>query len=51
MIDKRLEECKRLGIKRAIIPQNNKKLLKKTYDLDIIGVKNVNEALHAIGLK
>lgn len=51
MIDKRLSEMERLGIKKAIIPQNNKKLLKKSYDLDIIGVKNIVEALKAIGLK
>ncbi len=51
MIDKRLKESERLGIKRCIIPQNNKKLLKDTYKLDIIGVKNINEALKAIGLK
>ena len=51
LIDKRLNEMERLGIKKAIIPQNNKKLLKKSYDLDIIGVRNINEALKAIGIK
>lgn len=50
LIDKRLKECERLGIKRVIIPQNNKKLLKDTYKLDIIGVRNINEALKAIGI-
>ena len=44
MIDKRLKEAEKLGIKKCIIPQNNKKLLKNTYKLDIIGVGNINEA-------
>jgi DNA repair protein RadA/Sms len=51
LIEKRLSEMERLGIKRAIIPENNKKVLKKTYKLDIIGVRNINEALKTIGLK
>ena len=50
MIDKRLKEAERLGIKRVIIPQNNKKLLKDKPKLDIIGVKNINEALRALGM-
>ena len=50
MIDKRLKEAQRLGIKRIIIPQNNAKLLKESYKLDIIGVKNINEALRALGM-
>ncbi len=45
MIEKRLKEAERLGIKKCIIPENNKKHLKNTYKLDIIGVRNVNEAL------
>ena len=50
MIDKRLKEAERLGIKKCIIPENNKKLLKDTYKLDIIGVRNINEALKAVGI-
>ena len=50
MIDKRLKEAEKLGIKKCIIPQNNKKLLKNEYKLDIIGVRNINEALKAIGI-
>ena len=50
MIDKRLKEAEKLGIKKCIIPQNNKKLLKNTYKLDIIGVRNINDALRAIGI-
>ena len=48
LIEKRLNEIERLGIKKVIIPYNNKKMLKNKYDLNIIGVKNINEALSAI---
>ena len=47
-IDKRLKEAEKLGFKTCLIPENNKKLLKETYKLDIIGVKNVEEALRII---
>ena len=50
MIEKRLKEAEKLGIKRCIIPQNNKKLLKDSYKLDIIGVRNINEGLKSIGI-
>ena len=48
MIEKRIKEAEKLGFKRCIIPENNKKLLKDSYKLDIIGVKNVLEALKII---
>ena len=51
MIEKRLKEAERLGIKRGIIPQNNKKHLKDSFKLDIIGVRNINEALNSIGIR
>lgn len=51
LIDKRLKEAERLGFKTCFIPENNKKLLKESYKLDIIGLKNVYEALKKIGLK
>ncbi len=50
MIDKRLKEAEKLGMKKCIIPQNNKKLLKNKYKLDIIGVRNINEGLKALGI-
>ena len=50
MIDKRLKEAEKLGIKRCIIPQNNKKLLKDSYKLDIIGIRNINEGLKSVGI-
>ena len=48
MIEKRLKEAEKLGFKKCIIPENNKKLLKDNYKLDIIGVRNVEEALRII---
>ena len=50
-IEKRIKEAEKLGFKTCIIPESNKKLLKEKYKLDIIGVKNINEALKALGLK
>lgn len=51
MIEKRLKEAEKLGFKTCIIPESNKKDLKDTYKLDIIGVKNINEAMKKVGLK
>ncbi len=48
LIEKRLKEAEKLGFKKCIIPENNKKLLKDNYKLDIIGVRNVTEALKII---
>ena len=48
MIEKRLKEAEKLGFKKCIIPENNKKLLKDNYKLDIIGVRNIQEALKII---
>lgn len=45
LIEKRLKEAERLGFKSCIIPESNKKDLKDNYKLDIIYVKNVNEAI------
>ena len=48
MIDKRLKEAEKLGFKTAIIPKNNKKLLKEKYKLDIINVQNIREVMKII---
>ena len=50
-IEKRLKEAEKLGFKTCIIPESNKKVLKDNYKLDIIGVRNINEAMKKIGLK
>lgn len=47
LIEKRLKEAEKLGFKTCIIPESNKKNLKDTYKLDIIGVHNINEAIKA----
>ena len=51
MIEKRLKEAEKLGFKRCIIPENNKKHLEEKFKMKIIGVKNIGEALRALGLK
>lgn len=51
MIEKRIKEAEKLGFKKCIIPESNKRLLKDTYKIEIIGVKNVNEAIKGLGLR
>lgn len=51
LIEKRLKEAEKLGFKKCIIPESNKKGLKEKFKLDIIGVKDVNEAMKKLGLK
>ena len=51
LIEKRLREAEKLGFKTCIIPESNKKVLKDKFKLDIIGVKDVNEAMRRAGLK
>ena len=51
MIDKRLKESEKLGFKRCIIPESNKKLLKDSYKLDIIGVQNILDAMRCLDLR
>ena len=51
MIEKRIKEAEKLGFKSCLIPESNKKDLKDNYKLDIIGIKDVNEAMKKIGLK
>ena len=45
LIEKRIKEAEKLGFKKCIIPESNKKLLKENYKSDIIGVKNIFEAV------
>lgn len=51
MIEKRIKEAEKLGFKTCIIPESNKKLLKENYKLDIIGVKNIAEAMKGVSLR
>ena len=45
LIEKRLKEAEKLGFKKCIIPESNKKGLKENYKLDIISVKDVREVI------
>ena len=51
MIEKRIKEAEKLGYKTCIIPESNKKLLKEKFKLDIIGAKNIVDAMKYLGLK
>lgn len=50
-IEKRLKEAEKLGFKKCIIPESNKKDLKDDYKLDIICVRNINEAIKKLNLR
>ena len=49
MIEKRIKEAEKLGYKKCIIPESNKKLLKEKFKLDIIGTKNILDAMKYLG--
>ena len=49
-IEKRLKESEKMGFKKCIIPESNRKLLKDKYNIEIIGVRNISEALKAVQL-
>ena len=51
MIEKRIKEAEKLGFKTCIIPESNKKLLKDKFNLDIIGVRNIIDAMKFLKLK
>ena len=51
MIDKRIKEAEKLGYKTCIITESNKKLLKEKHKLDIIGARNIVDAMKYLGLK
>ena len=51
MIEKRLKEAEKMGFKRCIIPENNKKYIEEKYKMEIIGVKNIGEALRVLKIK
>lgn len=44
-IDKRVKEAEKLGFKTCIIPEINKKQLKLDSNINIIGVRDIREAL------
>ena len=40
-----------MGFKRCIIPENNKKYLEEKYKMEIVGVKDIREALRVLNIK
>ena len=44
-IEKRVNECKKLGFKKCVIPKDNANEISKTSGIQICGVKNVFEAI------
>ena len=48
LVEKRLKEVEKLGFKKCIIPESNKKLLKEKYKLDIIGANNIKQVLNVL---
>ena len=51
MIEKRIKEAEKLGYKKIIIPESNKKLLKDKFGLDIIGVNSILDAIKYLKLR
>lgn len=47
-IDKRIKEAAKLGFKKVIIPRANLKGLDKIEGIEIIGVSNIEDALHKV---
>lgn len=48
LVEKRIKEAEKLGFKKCIIPESNKKDLKDKYKLDIIGVRDIKETIKKI---
>jgi len=51
MVEKRIKEAEKLGFKNCIIPESSKKQLKGTYTANIIGVKNIYDAMKHLNLR
>ncbi len=47
-IEKRVQEAAKLGFKRIVVPQNNRKALKPTGEIEIIGVDRMEKAVEAL---
>ncbi|MHB1315679.1 MAG: DNA repair protein RadA [Christensenellales bacterium] len=44
-MEQRLFECSRMGFTRCILPADHLKVLKNSYDMEIVGVKTINQAI------
>ncbi len=49
-IEKRVKEAEKMGFKTCVIPESSRKKLKYTGNINIIGVKEIKEALRVCGL-
>jgi DNA repair protein RadA/Sms len=47
-VEKRIREAAKLGFKKAIFPEYNRKGLKVNEDIELIGVKNIYETLSVL---
>lgn len=48
MAEQRVNEAKKLGFERVILPASNLKALKNTKEIDLVGVSNIAEAVKAL---
>lgn len=49
-VEKRIKEAEKLGFRTCIVPENSKKQLKIESKINIIGVKDIKEALKVCGI-
>jgi DNA repair protein RadA/Sms len=49
-LEKRIKEADRMGFKTCIVPESGKKILKYNGKINIIGVKDVSEAIKVCGM-
>ncbi len=49
-IEKRVKEAEKMGFKTCVIPESAKKQLKGKFEINIIGVKEIKEALRVCGI-
>ncbi len=47
-IERRIKEAEKLGFKRCVIPHGNLKGLNQKFDIEIIGVKSIQETLNLV---
>ncbi|WP_019123570.1 DNA repair protein RadA [Brevibacillus massiliensis] len=47
-IDQRIREAQKLGFKRVIIPEKNMRGIESLPDIEVVGIRNVEEALHEV---
>lgn len=49
-IEKRVKEAEKMGFKTCVIPENARKQLKGDFTINVIGVKEIKEALRVCGI-